>query len=138
MIDVIVGIVVAGIVADPSIIAVDVGRLGMIGSVPEGASVLLCMALRCVIFGCAIFGCAIFRGPRRRASHGSRAMCGHVTVADIASRAFLLSLVLSSIGVGQQERRDAKSEQQSEQAENILHIVPSGKDCSHANGQGLS
>jgi hypothetical protein len=105
----------------------------MIGFILEGASVPLCMAFRCVIFGCAII-----RGPRRRASHGSRAVCGHVTVADIASRAFLLSPVLSSIGVGQQERWDAKSEQQSEQAQNILHIVPSGKDCSHAKGQGLS
>jgi len=123
MIDVIVGIVAAGIVANPCVIVVDVRRLGMIGFVLEGASVLLCMAFRCVIFGCAIF-----RGTRRSASHGGGAVRRHVTVANIASRAFLLSPVLSSIGVGQQERRDAKSEQQSEQAENILHIVSSGKE----------
>ncbi len=66
-------------------------------------------------------------------------MRGHVTVADIASRAFLLSSVLSSIGVGQQERRDAKSEQQCERAENILHIVPSGKEknCSTPTGRAF-
>jgi hypothetical protein len=47
----------------------------------------------------------------------------HVTAANIASSAVLLSLALRTRAAGQQERRHAKNEQQSEQGDDILHVV---------------
>ena len=105
MIEMIVRVAATGIMADPSAIVVDVRRIRMTLPIAEGAGVFLPMTLR------VIFGCAIVRGVRRSASHGRRAVRGHVTVANIASSAAaLLSFALSTSGTGQQERRDAKSE----------------------------
>ncbi len=132
VIDVIVGIVAAGLVANPLVIVVDVRRLRMIGLVLEASVVLR------VAFDCAIFRCAIVRRMRRGASHGCRAVCGNVTVANIASSATAsLSFALSTSGTGQQEYWDAKSEQHREQVDDILHVVCLRKELWHANEQGF-
>jgi len=95
MIDVIVGIVAAGIVANPLVIVVDVRGFRVVGLIAEGASILLRSG-----FGCAIFGCAILRGARRSASHGSGTMRGHGTAANIASATALLSSALTASVAG--------------------------------------
>ena len=60
-----------------------------------------------------------------------------VTVADIASAAALLSFALSARAAGYQERGNAKSKQQCEQGEKILHEDSSRKNVRFANGRGL-
>jgi hypothetical protein len=95
MIDVIVGIVAAGIVANPLVIVVDVRGFRVVGLIAEGASILLRSG-----FGCAIFGCAILRGARRSASDGSGTSRGHVTAANIASATALLSSALNASVAG--------------------------------------
>jgi len=55
MVNVIVGIIATGIVADPLVVAMDVRGFRMIGLITEGAMLVLWAA-----FGCAIFGSAIF------------------------------------------------------------------------------
>ena len=109
MIDVIVGVVAAGIVAHPLIVVVHVGRLRAARFIPERASVFLCMAFG-VIFSCMIFGCAGLRHVRG-VVRGGWAVRGHVSSANVASRAQLLPFVLRTGGVGQQVPRNAKSEQ---------------------------
>jgi len=60
-----------------------------------------------------------------------------MTVADIASAAALLAFTLSASTVRYQECGKAKSEQQREQGEKILHEGSSRKNVRFANGQGL-
>ena len=57
-----------------------------------------------------------------------------MTVADIASAAALLSFTLSASGC--QERGNAKSKQQGEQGEKILHEASSGKNVRFAKRAG--
>jgi hypothetical protein len=52
-----------------------------------------------------------------------------VAVADIASAAALLPFTLSASATGCQERGNAKSKQQGEQGEKILHEGSSQKKC---------
>jgi hypothetical protein len=86
MVDAIVGIVAAGIVANPGVIVVDVGGFRVVGFIAEGASILLRSGFRC----------AILRGARRSASRGSGTMRRNMTAANIASATALLSSALSS------------------------------------------
>jgi len=127
MIDVIVGIVAAGIVANPLVIVVDVRGFRVAGLIAEGASILLRSG-----FGCAIFGCAILRGARRSASHGSGTMRGHVTAANIASASAVSATTTAALFLGVctsatslKERGDAKREEESEQGDEILHVMSS-------------
>jgi hypothetical protein len=126
MIDVIVGIVAARIVANPLVIVVDVRGFRMVGLIAEGASILLRSGFRC-----AIFGCAILRGARRSASHGSGTTRGHMTAANITSAsavsatAAALFLRVCATAATLEERGDAKSEEESEQGDEILHVMSS-------------
>jgi len=126
MIDVIVGIVAARIVANPLVIVVDVRGFRVVGLIAEGASILLRSGFRC-----AIFGCAVLRGARRSASHGSGTMRGHVTAANITSASAVsattaaLSLRVCATAATLEERGDAKSEEESEQGDEILHVMSS-------------
>jgi len=61
-----------------------------------------------------------------------------VTVADIASAAALLSFTLSASATGCQERGNAKSKQQGEQGEKILHEASSRKNVRFAKRAGPS
>lgn len=60
-----------------------------------------------------------------------------VTVPDIVSAAALLPFALSASAASYQERGKAKSEQQSEQGEKILHEDSSRKNIRFDDGQGL-
>jgi hypothetical protein len=55
MVNVIVGIIAAGIVTDPLVVVMDVRSFGMTGPIAEGAMVGLWAAFRRVIFGRVIF-----------------------------------------------------------------------------------
>ena len=91
MIDAIVLVAAAGVVADPSVIVVDVRGFGVIGPIAEGrARVFLGAGFRC-----AIFRRAIFRTVRRGVSGGSWAVRGNVAATDVASSAALLALALA-------------------------------------------
>jgi len=126
MIDVIVGIDAARIVANPLVIVVDVRGFRVVGLIAEGASILLRSGFRC-----AIFGCAILRGARRSASHGSGTTRGHMTAANITSAsavsatAAALFLRVCATAATLEERGDAKSEEESEQGDEILHVMSS-------------
>jgi len=131
MIDVIVGIVAARIVANPLVIVVDVRGFRVVGLIAEGASILLRSGFRC-----AIFGCAILRGARRSASHGSGTTRGHMTAANITSASAVSASAVSATAAALflrvcataatlEERGDAKSEEESEQGDEILHVMSS-------------
>ena len=104
----------------------------MIRPIAEGAMIVLRAA-----FWCAIFGGVIFGGPRCSVVCGRRTVGRDVTVPDIVSAAPLLSFALSASAASYQERGKAKSEQQSQQGEKILHEGSSRKNMRFANGQGL-
>jgi hypothetical protein len=101
-IHVIVGIIASRVVADPLVIVVDVRCFRMIGSITEGAILLLIAGFGGSAFWSAIFCGAIFL---RTGSVASRrwAMGGNVTPTNIASTAAatLLSATLTgSTGSG--------------------------------------
>jgi hypothetical protein len=101
MIDVIVGVVAAGIVAHPLVVVVDVGCLRVTWLITEGPSVFLRVAFRGAILARVILLCAIVRRMLRSASHRSRAVRRNVTVANItSSAAALLPLALSTRTIG--------------------------------------
>jgi len=88
MIQVIVRVAAAGIVANPMVIMVNVRRLRMIGLIAEGAMVVFRAA-----FGCAIFGCAILRSVRRRTVSGDVAAT-HIMSASAVSATTTAALSL--------------------------------------------
>ena len=114
MIEMIVGIIAAGIVADPCVIVVDVRSFRVIGLIAEG---------RARIFLGAGFGSAIFRTVRRGISGGCWAVRGNVTAADVASTAALLALVLRTGAVGEKECGSAQREDQDQHGEKVLHFI---------------
>jgi uncharacterized RDD family membrane protein YckC len=119
MIEMIVGIVAAGIVADPSVIVVDVRSFGVIGLIAEGGVSIFLGAG----FGSAIFGSAIFRTARPGISSGRWAVRGNVAATDVASTAALLALVLRTGAVGEKECGSAQREDQDQHGEKVLHFV---------------
>jgi hypothetical protein len=114
VIEMIVGIVAAGIVADPSVIVVDVRSFRVIGLIAEGGAR--------VFFG-AGFGGAIFRTARAGISRGCRAVRGNVTAADVASTAAWLASALRTGAVGEKECRRAQREEQGQHGDEVLHFV---------------
>jgi len=99
MIDAIVFVAAAGIVADPCVIVVDVRGFRVTGPVAEGsAPVFLTAAFRCAIFCCAIFRTIFRRAIFRTASPGISCRCwavrGYVSAADVASAAALRLLAM--------------------------------------------
>jgi hypothetical protein len=139
MVDMIVRVVAAGIVADPGVIVVDVRHLRMIRLIAEGTMIVLracvlgtallrapllrtCVlwsALRSAIFSRAIVGCTIV--ARRSASCGRRTVSGNVAAADIASAAALLSTTLCLATSFLRKSRRAKCEKQSQRSDENLH-----------------
>jgi hypothetical protein len=113
MIQVIVRVAATGIVTDPMVIVVNVGRVRMVGPIAEGATVILRAA-----FGCAIFGSTILRAAGRSASRWSRTVRWDVAAAHIVSAAAVsttaaLSAVLC-ISARWEKRRRGQREEQSE------------------------
>ena len=121
MIEMIVGIIAAGIVADPSVIVVDVRSFGVIGLIAEGRARVF---LRAGFRG-TIFGGAIFRTVRRGISGGCWAVRGNVTAADVASTTALLwlPLVLRTGAIGEKKCGSAQREEQAQHGDEVLHFI---------------
>jgi hypothetical protein len=94
-IDMIVGIIAPRIVADPSVVVVDMRGFGVIGLIAErGARVFLAASFSATIFGRSIFLGAIFRTARPGISRGRWTVRGHVTATNVAGSTALLGLAL--------------------------------------------
>jgi hypothetical protein len=115
MIEMVVGIVAAGIVTYPLIIVVDVRSFGVVRLVAEGgASIVLRTAFQWAGFWCAIVLSAILLGvivARRGVVGRCRAVRRDVTAAYIASTAAMLVLAttLGVSGISEKKRRNGQS-----------------------------
>jgi hypothetical protein len=140
MIQVIVRIAAAGIVANPIVIVVDVRGVRMIGPITEGATAILRAAVlspipRCAIFGCAIVVSTIFWRVILR-SVWRRPVLGNVAAPNIVSTTAALASMLRTSAAGWDQRSRGKREQQREQGSEVLHNVLR-KESSHGREEGL-
>ena len=118
MIQVIVRVAAAGIVAHPIVIVVDVRRVGMIGPIAEGATVVLRTAVLSAILLAAIFGCAIvvsaILGRAILRSVWRRPVLGNVAAPNIVSTTAALASVLCTSAAGLDKRSCGKRKEQRE------------------------
>jgi hypothetical protein len=122
MIQVIVRVAAAGIVANPIVIVVDVRGVRMIGPIAEGATVVLRAAFLAAIFRAAILlsvilGRAILRSVRRRTVRGNMA------APNIVSTTAALASALSTSAAGWDKHSRGEREEQREQGGEVLHDV---------------
>src|SRR6202030_668408 len=114
MIQVIVRVAAAGIVANPLVIVVHVRGVRMIGPIAEGAGVVLRAAFLSAIFRAAILlsvilGRAILRSVRRRT------VLWNMATANLVSTTAALASVLRTSAAGWAKRSGGKREEQREQ-----------------------
>ncbi len=113
MIQVIVRVAAAGIVANPIVIVVDVRGVRMIGPITEGATAVLRPTVLSPILLGAIFGCAIVVSAILR-SVWRRPVLGNVAAPNIVSTTAALASVLCTSAAGLDKRSCGKRKEQRE------------------------